>query len=166
MYHFYYNKTANEACAQCDCTQIRTKFLTDIIKFHCHCLDKNFVMEIALNCEEWFGLCIPYLVKTIMLNQHERWKTISSNWPYTNSQLCGDEMSKSKFYYTGAMDNTICAFCALNLHDWKQGDEPLIKHYDYNPFCPYLIDHTDTLNVDKDQSKLYEMMRELRNETM
>lgn len=77
-----------------------------------------------------------------MLNEFERWQTFtSSNWPYEDNRLSQRELSMDGFYYTGTMDNTICAFCDLSLHDWKQGDIPFIQHLESQPTCPHLTNH-------------------------
>lgn len=165
MSHFYYDKTVNETCVECECAQKRENYLRKIINFHCDCLDKAFVLEIALNCEIWFGLCVPYFIKTLMLNEFERWETFGSspNWPQQSNKICTRVMSKSGFYYTGTMDNTICAFCGISLHDWKKGDMPIVKHFKSNPTCAYLVNHSQTLNVDNDKKcKLDEIMQPLK----
>lgn len=72
-------------------------------------------------------------------------------------------MAKSGFFYSGTMDNTICAFCGINLHDWKEGDVPIVQHFKSNPKCAYLIDHTATLNVDSAKKcKIDEIMQALK----
>lgn len=166
MSHFYYGKTVNVAITECECEQKRELYLRQIINFHCDCLDKAFMLEIALNCEIWFGLCIPYFIKTLMLNEFLRWQTFSntSNWPNETSKICTRIMSKSGFYYSGTMDNTICAFCGINLHDWKADDVPIAAHFKSQPTCPYVLNHTKTLNVDNDKkNKLEEVMSTIKS---
>lgn len=166
MGHFYYDRTAQEACIACECAEERQKFLQKIINFHCDCLERSFVLEIALNYEIWFGLCIPYFIKTLMLNESERWLTFGSPaiWPHENNKIDTRTLSKSGFYYTGTMDSTICAFCGTSLHDWKEGDIPIVKHFESEPRCAYLVDHTATLNVDNDKpSGINEIMQPLKN---
>lgn len=164
MSHFYYDKTVNEACTECENTQKREIFFEKIINFHCDCLDKAFLLEIALNCEMWFGLCIPFFIKSLMLNEFYRWQTFasSSNWPQTN-KISTRLMSKSGFYYSGTMDNTICAFCGLNLHDWKEGDIPILVHNAQDSSCLYLYNHSETMNVDRDKKTLKKIMSALDN---
>lgn len=166
MSHFYYGKTINDACIDCDCIRKRERFLRKIVNFHCDCLDKAFVLEIALNWEIWFGLCIPYFIKTLMLNEFYRWQTFaSSNWPHESKKFCTRTMSKSGFYYSGTMDNTICAFCGLNLHGWKEDDKhPILKHYDVEMRCPFLYKNSESLNVDYDKKGLTKIMSTLRDE--
>lgn len=148
MQHFSNNRTIHQACIDCERAEKRASFFTEISLFHCDCLDKEFVMEIALHCEIWFGFCVPYFIGALMLHQFERRQTFASNnWPYENNKISTDELSKSGFYYTGTMDKTICAFCGLCLADWQPGDIPSVKHSKLQPACPYLIDHTSTLNV-------------------
>lgn len=165
MSHFYYEKTVNEACTECDYTQKRDRYFRKIINFHCDCLDKAFVLEIALNCEMWFGLCIPYFIRTLMLNEFHRWQTFASpNWPHEDKKFSARRMSKSGFYYSGTMDNTICAFCGINLHDWEVGGiHPILKHYQVNQCCPFVYDHSETLNVDHDKKGLDEIMSDLKD---
>lgn len=166
--HFYYDKTIHEACVECESNSKVVSFFEQIINFHCHSLDKTFVLEIALNCEIWFELCIPYFIKTLMLNELQRWETFrlsssKSKWPFENNKICARHMSKSGFYYTGTMDNTICAFCGVSLHDWKAGDVLIIQHHKSQPKCPYLVNHNETLNVDYHKNyKLDENMQQLK----
>lgn len=166
--HFYYSsKSTAEACIQCDHAEKRASFFNDIIHHHCNCLDKEFIMEIALNCEIWFGLCVPYFVRTLMLHQSERLETFMLNWPSENNRISVEELSKSGFFDTGKMDNTMCAFCSVSRADWKEGDVPVIEHSKAQPTCPFLIDHTKTLNVDLDKKrKLDEIMLRLREKSM
>lgn len=158
MSHFYYGRTVNEACIECECAEKRESYLRKIINYHCDCLDKAFVLEIALNCAMWFGLCIPYFLKTLMLNEFQRWQTFKSspNWPRDSNKICGRTMAKSGFFYSGTMDNAICAFCGINLHDWKEGDVPIVQHFKSNPKCTYLI------NDSAKKCKIDEIMQALK----
>lgn len=149
MGHFCYEKSTVVAQLECDRDWKRDEFFKQIINFHCDCLDKAYVIEIALNCQLWFGLCTPIFIETIMLNEHERFQTFNSDWLSKNNQISGDLMAKSGFYHSGRGNDVICAFCGLLLEDWGKDDIPIIKHFKYRPSCPYLVDHRKTLNISR-----------------
>lgn len=145
--HFYYDKTIEEAC-NLSATHDQDDFFEELLNFHCNCLDLNFTLEIALNFKYWFGICVPYFVKTLMLNESERLKTFSASfWPYEENFVSVEEVAKSGFYFTGSWDETTCAFCDLKLCKWQIGDRPILDHFKYKPYCSFLYDTATALNV-------------------
>ena len=48
------------------------------------------------------------------------------------------ELAKAGFYYIGPGDRVRCAFCKVNLHNWKEGDDVYEEHDKYAPACPFM----------------------------
>lgn len=164
--HFYYGKTVTEAF---DLAQInyRQQFFEELIDFHCNCLDKMFIMEIATKFDSWFGICVRYFIATLMLNESARLQTFSSkDWPYGKEYIAVESLAKSGLYYTGSLDNSACAFCGLILHEWESDDNPVRDHYKYKPNCPFLQNHEETPNVCDvgKQNELVELLSILNKE--
>lgn len=96
-----------------------------------------------------------------MLNESERLETFSTSfWPYEKSFVSVEEIAKSGFYFAGSWDETTCAFCDLKLCKWQIDDKPILDHFKYKPYCPFLYDASIALNVSDvgKESELKEMM--------
>lgn len=160
--HFYYGKTVKEAR---DLTESSYKqhFFEELINFHCECLNKTFIMEIALQFEQWFGVCVNYYINTLMLNESARLQTfLCDDWPHQKEYISIENLAKCGFYFIGSLDNTQCAFCDLVLYKWELHDNIILDHFKHKPRCPFLCSHKRTLNV-SDVGKLYEL-QELMSE--
>lgn len=145
--HFYFGKTVQEAS---DLVEIDYKqdFFEEIISFHCDCLDKQFIMEIALHFEQWFVQCLDLFIDGMMLYESQRLQTYSSaDWPHDEETISTEKLAKSGLFYVGTSDNVQCAFCGLILHKWKPSDDPILDHFKYKPKCKFLKNHERSLNV-------------------
>lgn len=165
--HFYYGKTVEEACNLVE-TNYKQGFFEEVISFHCDCLDKSFIMEIALHFEQWFSKCVPYFIDTVMLHESERLRTyLSDEWPHDREIFSVGKLAKSGLYYIGTSDNVKCALCDLILHRWEPDDDPIFDHFKYKPRCPLLRNHETSMNVSDvgKQSDLQELMSVLKSET-
>lgn len=144
--HFYYKKTIKEALNMTETDN--SEFFDNIIRFHCECIDKSFITEIALHFENWFSTCIPFFIDAVMTYESERLLTFSSDqWPHEDSVVNIKKMAKSGLYYVGTGDFVQCAFCNIELYKWQPGDDPVEDHFKYKPRCPFLINHRKTHNT-------------------
>lgn len=147
MNHICYGKEVTETCDLIE-TEYTQQFFNQLINFHCTCLDASFIIEIAMHFEKWFIRCVPHFIDTIMLCESSRLQIFTSRgWPYERSYIDIEKLARNGFYYIGLSDNTQCAFCNLSLHRWQSEDNPVSDHYKYNPSCPFLMDHENSLNV-------------------
>ena len=44
------------------------------------------------------------------------------------------------FYYTGYEHTVTCFLCEVEISDWDDGKDPLIKHYNKNPNCSFILE--------------------------
>lgn len=145
--HFCANKTIQEANDLVE-TSFKQYFLEEIVSFHCDCLDKIFVIEIALHFEYWFVECIPVFLDTLMLYESQRLQTFSSaSWPHDKEFIDVRKLAKCGFFYNGTSDNAQCAFCDLILHKWEPKDDPILDHNKYKPKCRFLRKNTNCMNI-------------------
>jgi len=47
-------------------------------------------------------------------------------------------LAAAGFYYLQYGDNVKCAYCSLEMVDWKEGDDPMKDHERYSPRCPFV----------------------------
>lgn len=144
--HFCYEKSVEEAIQLSELEYIQ-HFFDEVINFHCECIDKSFILEIATNFSQWFATCIPLFIKSIMINEKSRYHSFSFDWPHKETFLNINILAKSGLYFTGRNDRVVCAFCNLNLRDWEKGDDPIQEHLKYSPRCKFLADPFNTPNV-------------------
>lgn len=164
MGHFYYGQTVKEVC-ELSTTDYKQYFFEELINFHCECLDKTFIMEMASNFENWFGKCMPYFIMTLMLNEKARLQSFSSVWPHEKEYVSTQQIAKSGLFYTGITDNVLCVFCGLVLHKWEAGDNPILDHCKYRPYCRFLMDPQSTLNISNvDGKEMEELLSKLAKE--
>lgn len=71
-----------------------------------------------------------------MTNETERLKTFK-NWPV--SFLSAIDMAKCGFYYLNKNDEVRCAYCKIEIMNWKNGDDPESDHRRYAPQCPFIF---------------------------
>lgn len=149
MIHFCYDNEILKRAAD----SLRSKcyihqFFDEIITFHFACIDKTFAIEIGANFLNWFGKCVPIFIKTKMLNEADRLASFSlSEWPHEKKYINVKKLAKSGLYFTGEKDVVACAFCNVQLHDWKPNDNPVLDHNKFSPKCPFLIDPKRSFNV-------------------
>ncbi|CCU56005.1 inhibitor of apoptosis 3 [Choristoneura rosaceana entomopoxvirus 'L'] len=77
---------------------------------------------------------------TTIINMHlesERIKTFT-NWPLTF--LSPETLAKNGFYYLQRGDEVRCAFCKVEIMQWKEGDDPGEDHKKWASKCPFLVD--------------------------
>ena len=43
------------------------------------------------------------------------------------------------FYYSGYEHIVVCFFCQVEISDWDDGKDPLIKHYNKSPNCSFIV---------------------------
>lgn len=147
--HFCYeNKTLKDATDLSRSKYYVHHFFDEILNFHWDCIDKTFAIEIGANLSEWFSKCVPIFIKTIMLNEVDRLKSFSSSgWPHDKKYINVKNLAKSGLFYTGERDVVGCAFCNVQLHDWKFDDNAVLDHHKYSPKCSFLIDPKTSPNV-------------------
>ncbi|OCT56671.1 NACHT, LRR and PYD domains-containing protein 1a-like [Xenopus laevis] len=67
-------------------------------------------------------------------NRLETYRGHSHHFP-NNNQQC---LSQAGFYYVGPGDRVRCFSCGGELDNWQPGDEPLTRHQQSYPDCPYV----------------------------
>lgn len=154
--HFCYRKTVQDSFDLAE-TYYKQGFFEELITFHCDCLDKQFIVEIALHFDKWFELCISYFIDTMMLYESQRLQTYSSiEWPHNKGVVSIEKLAKSGLFYVGTSDNVQCAFCGIVLHNWKPNDDPVLDHFKYMSSCRFLKNPILTPNV-SDVGKINEL---------
>lgn len=143
-------------------------FFDEIIDSHGNCIEKSFAIEIGSNFPQWFTKCISIFIKTMMLNEAERFHTFSSNkWPHDKKYINVKELARSGLYFTGERDVVACAFCNIQLHDWKFNDDPILDHHKYSPNCSFLMNPKQCSNVPVDDEnkieQLFSMLPKVNN---
>lgn len=147
--HFCYeNKSLKYATDLARSKYYVQHFFDEILNFHAGCIDKTFSTEIGANFMKWFTKCVPIFIKTTMLNETNRLDSFSSReWKHDKKYINVKKLAKSGLYFTGERDVVGCAFCNVQLHDWKTDDNPILDHYKYAPKCPFLSDPKRSPNV-------------------
>ncbi|TIB69403.1 hypothetical protein E3P77_00505 [Wallemia ichthyophaga] len=70
--------------------------------------------------------------------QTNRLKSYNRAYHINTLHLDIEELSKAGFYAMDSKsDNVHCAYCELQLRDWKPDDNPHRLHIDFAPQCPY-----------------------------
>jgi len=59
-----------------------------------------------------------------------------NNWPV--EFIDKNSLVTSGFYFTGFKDIVCCAFCHVQLGQWKQEDIPSEEHKRWSPACPFV----------------------------
>lgn len=151
LQHFCYKKSVKISKQYVDQIYVQ-HFFEELFDFHCECIDKTFIREMATNFSEWFAKCIPIYIQTTMLIECVRRSTYSIDWPHNKRYINVDIMAKTGLYFTGTLDRVKCAFCGLNLHEWNSYDNPVLDHWKYSPKCDFLNDPRKTHNVPDDEN--------------
>lgn len=158
--NFCLGKTINEACESVCNSDSKWSFFENISTLKCVCSDAYFTSKIAIKCEYWFAVCVPWFLKTMMLAEVERLASFRINWPHFAHYVSIDEMARCGLYFTGVDDHVKCVFCNILLKNWKRGDTPIIEHFKYSSKCPFLMDYTKTSNIScvGDREKIDKLM--------
>lgn len=134
-------------------------YFDEILNFHGDCIESTFALEIGTNFTKWFSKCVPIFIKTMMLNETQRLESFSSReWPHDKKYINVKKFAKSGLYFTGERDVVGCAFCNVQLHEWKSDDDPILDHYKYAPKCPFLNNPKRSLNVPIGDEKRIEQL--------
>lgn len=163
--HFCYGKTVEESCDLAETDYCRG-FFEEITNFHCECLDKPFIIEIALHLEKWFSICVPFFINAVNTYESERLQTFSTGqWPHNREVVDIEKMAKSGLYYIGSSDKTKCTFCGLVLHEWEQDDDPVSDHFKFRPRCSFLRNPENSSNISDvvSQNELGKLLTSLRS---
>lgn len=59
-----------------------------------------------------------------------------ADWPC--AYVTPSSLAKAGFYYTKRSDEVRCAFCSIEIHSWKQGDDAMTDHKKWSPHCPFV----------------------------
>lgn len=58
--------------------------------------------------------------------------------PWPRASPSPHHLARAGFYYTGYEHTVICFLCEVEISDWDDGKDPLIKHYNKNPNCSFI----------------------------
>ena len=58
------------------------------------------------------------------------------NWP--DEFIDKNDLAAAGFYFTGFKDIVCCAFCEVQLGQWKENDIPSEEHKQWSPACPFI----------------------------
>lgn len=144
--HFCSPKTVEEAI-QLSKLIYTHNFFEEIYNFHCDCIEKPFILEIAFNFMDWFINCIPIFIDTIMLDEKKRHRSFSNGWPHEKLYMNINHLAKTGFYYTGVNDCVKCVFCGIDIHSWESSDNIIHEHYKFSPHCKFLNAPEKTDNI-------------------
>lgn len=72
-----------------------------------------------------------------MKRESDRLKTFVG-WPC--AYVTPSSLAKAGFYYTKRNDLVRCAFCGIEIHSWKQGDDAMADHRKWSPNCVFVRD--------------------------
>lgn len=53
------------------------------------------------------------------------------------------KLAKAGFYYAGSGDKAVCYCCDIRVSDWKDTDDPITRHKERSPDCPFLLNNPD-----------------------
>lgn len=166
--HFCYDKSFNETINLSSNIAYTRKFFEDLIDYHCDCIEKSFILEMASNFSEWFRICVPIFNKTLMLNESLRLKTYSTkNWPHSKEYIDVKILAKTGLYFTGIGDCVECPFCSLKLYGWNPDDNAVIDHHKYSPnckilHCPELTQNNGDLDEANELSDLLSILQKTK----
>ena len=79
---------------------------------------------------------MPAFDKRNVLSESYRLASFAS-WPMEFA-VPKESVAAAGFYYLQYDDNLKCAYCSLELIDWKEGDDPMKDHERYSPRCPFV----------------------------
>lgn len=66
-------------------------------------------------------------------------------WPsWAPATLDVGEMARSGLYYTGDGDKVRCFRCSFTFKNWRNGDDPKLKHQSVSPHCRSLLENDET----------------------
>ena len=58
------------------------------------------------------------------------------------------DLAAAGFYFLKQQDMCMCAFCAICIEDWDEGDDPMSEHSRLSPDCPFVnVQGTEVVNV-------------------
>ncbi|XP_035697595.1 inhibitor of apoptosis protein-like [Branchiostoma floridae] len=61
-----------------------------------------------------------------------------ADWPQP-SPVKPDDLAAAGFFYTGKGDNVQCFICGNVMRHWKEGDDPVLKHFYEFPDCEFML---------------------------
>ncbi|XP_066297349.1 putative inhibitor of apoptosis [Branchiostoma lanceolatum] len=61
-----------------------------------------------------------------------------SDWPQ-HAPVKSEALAAAGFFYTGKGDNTQCCICGNVISHWKEGDDPVVKHFYLFPDCEFIL---------------------------
>lgn len=161
--HFCYPKSVEESL-QLSKLNYTQYFFEEMFNFHCECIEKSFILEIAFNLLPWFVKCISTFIETIMLDEKIRCNSFSLGWPHEKFFIPVKILAKTGFYFTGVNDCVKCVFCGINLDSSKSEDNIIHEHYKYSANCQFLSNPEKTDNVSEcSQKELKEILKQLNS---
>lgn len=81
-------------------------------------------------------------ISQLNLTQYEqRLVTYMNKWEF--NFITPSQMAKAGFYYTGTEDRVKCLFCSIEFGSWDRDDDPLEKHKQLSPRCPFFSQEDD-----------------------
>jgi len=67
-------------------------------------------------------------------------------WP-PNANAYAFQLARSGFYYSGDSDEVICFACEGRIRDWQEKDNPMQKHIQRFPSCPFVCGQIAGVNL-------------------
>ncbi|XP_059489798.1 death-associated inhibitor of apoptosis 2-like [Neocloeon triangulifer] len=58
---------------------------------------------------------------------------------WSSPHVTPEALARNGLYYLREGDKVACAFCSVQMFNWKAGDNPLIEHRNFSPNCPLLM---------------------------
>lgn len=145
--HFYRGKTVQETLDVSETEFLQCFFHEMEMEAPCLDIDRQFVLDMASRFEKFFIMSLPNFIKSMMVNESERIRTFSKNWPYSKDYISIKNMAMCGLYFTGVEDKVMCAFCPVIIYEWSTEDVPIVEHYKHYKHCRLLRDPKRALNV-------------------
>ena len=67
-------------------------------------------------------------------------------WP-PNANAYAFQLARSGFYHSGHLDEVICFACEGRIRDWQKKDDPMQKHSQQFPSCPFVCGQVAGVNL-------------------
>ncbi|XP_065347242.1 baculoviral IAP repeat-containing protein 7-B-like isoform X2 [Cloeon dipterum] len=58
---------------------------------------------------------------------------------WSSPHVTPEALARNGLYYLREGDKVACAFCSVQIYNWKAGDDPIREHRGFSPNCPLLM---------------------------
>jgi thymidine kinase len=108
---------------------------------NCFCLEKpksDTYITGALKSEQEITVDSPGSPEKFSKHMQNEILRLATFATYSKAVPSPEELARAGFFYIGKDDITQCAYCPINIADWKEEDIPATVHREFSPNCPSL----------------------------